>query len=217
MFKRRERRTVLRTVVEAFWPKGGWGRAFSYVRHRLRRLPDPPHKISRGIAAGVISTFSPFFGFHFLTAFIFGWILRGNILAAMLTTFVGNPLTFPFIVTMNLRLGSWILGDAPAHSKHYGVIDAFIGAIGDLWHNFLAAFTSARADWQNLAVFYHEVFLPYLVGGLINGVLLSIVAYYTMLPILVAYQNRRKGRFKERLEKLRRKRAVRADEPGDPL
>jgi hypothetical protein len=31
----------------------------SYVMHRLRRLPDPPHKIARGIAAGVFVSFTP--------------------------------------------------------------------------------------------------------------------------------------------------------------
>ena len=66
VFKRRNPRTWLRTVAEVFYPRGGWRRAVSYVIHRLRRLPDPPHKIARGVAAGVFVCFTPFFGFHFV-------------------------------------------------------------------------------------------------------------------------------------------------------
>lgn len=216
VFKRRERRTLPRAVVEAFWPKGGWGRAFSYVKHRLRRLPDPPHRIARGIAAGVFTTFTPFFGFHFVFAALFGWMVRGNLLAAVLATFLGNPLTFPVIATLNLQLGTWLLGGPPLDGKPHGIINTFTGALGDLWYNFLAIFTPARADWHHLRDFYHEVFVPYLVGGLIPGIGLAILSYYVFLPVLIAYQNRRKGRFKERLDKLRRKQSEKADDLDDP-
>ena len=57
VFKRRERPAVLDRIYRAIWPKGGWTRAFHYVRHRLRRLPDTPERIARGIWAGVFVTF----------------------------------------------------------------------------------------------------------------------------------------------------------------
>jgi hypothetical protein len=63
--KRRERPAVLDRIYRAMWPKGGWTRAFHYVRHRLRRLPDTPERIARGIWAGVFVTFTPFYGMHF--------------------------------------------------------------------------------------------------------------------------------------------------------
>lgn len=216
MFKRRNPRSTLRIIAEAFWPKGGWGRAFSYIRHRLRRLPDPPHRIARGIAAGIIASFTPFFGFHFLTAALIGWVMRGNLLAAMLTTFIGNPLTFPLIATLSLRTGTWVLGRNAFDRPHHGVIDSFTGALGDLWSNFLAIFTSDRADWHHLSNFYHDVFFPYLVGGLIPGVIFAVITYYAILPFLIAYQKRRKGRLKERFDALRAKKASGADAPPDP-
>ncbi len=216
VFKRRDRRSVGRLVKESFWPKGGWGRAISYVKHRLRRLPDPPHRIARGIMAGTIASFTPFFGFHFVTAALIGWVMRGNLLAAMLTTFIGNPLTFPLIVTINLQLGTWLLGAPPVQGKPHGVVDSFVSATGELWHNFLAIFTSAQADWGNLSVFGREVFLPYLVGGILPGITLGLIFYYISVPLLVAYQNRRKGRLKEKLAGLRRKSQAAADPGSDP-
>ncbi|MFT4619590.1 MAG: hypothetical protein ACI9KS_001171 [Sulfitobacter sp.] len=200
-------------VVQSFWPKGGWGRAFSYVKHRVRRLPDPPHRIARGIMAGVMASFTPFFGFHFVTAALLGWVMRGNVLAAMLATFFGNPITFPFIAAINLRVGTWLLGAPPVQGEPHGIVDSFVEATGELWFNFFAMFTSAQADWASLSVFGREVFMPYLVGGVLPGLVLGLIFYYISVPLLVAYQNRRKGLLKEKLIRLRRKNP-RAADPG---
>ncbi|MCX8509052.1 MAG: DUF2062 domain-containing protein, partial [Rhodobacteraceae bacterium] len=97
VFRRRDRRPVLRALTELIFPRGGWKRATQYVIHRLRRLPDPPHRIARGIFAGVFISFTPFFGFHFFGAIAIAMVLRGNVLAALLATFFGNPVTTPLI------------------------------------------------------------------------------------------------------------------------
>ena len=87
VFKRRTPRTYLQMLAEAFWPRGGWTRAFHYVKHRIRRLPDNPHRIARGVGAGVFVSFTPLFGLHFISAVASAWIVRGNMLAALLGTF----------------------------------------------------------------------------------------------------------------------------------
>lgn len=160
-------------------------------------------------------TFTPFFGLHFVFAALLGWIMRGNLLAAMLATFLGNPLTFPLIGTINLQLGTWVLDRSLPDGKQHRIVDSFVGALGDLWYNFLAIFTSGTADWIHLSEFYHDVFVPYLVGGIIPGIVLAVISYYVFLPILIAYQNRRKGLLKARLDKIRRKQPQRADEADD--
>ena len=94
VFKRRDRRSALRVVGEALYPRGGWGRAFEYVKHRVRRLPDSPERIARGIWAGVFVTFTPFFGLHFIFAALIARMMQGNILASLMATFFGIPLTY---------------------------------------------------------------------------------------------------------------------------
>ena len=84
VFKRRDRRSIVQIVADFVYPRGGWGRAFEYVKHRVRRLPDTPEKISRGIWAGVFTTFTPFYGLHFLVAVLIARVMRGNILASLL-------------------------------------------------------------------------------------------------------------------------------------
>lgn len=213
MFKRNPR-SYLRIVAEFFYPRGGWYRAARYVIHRLRRLPDPAHRISRGIAAGVFTSFTPLFGLHFLTAAGLAWIMRGNILAALLATFVGNPLTFPFIAEISISLGNTMLG-LPQGLHLPELMLAFGSATNDIWSNMIALFTDAEADWSGVHRFYHRVFLPYLVGGIAPGVTAGLVGYFLSNPLIHAYQRRRIKKLKERYEKRLAERLSRAGEDGE--
>lgn len=202
MFKRRDRRPVWRIIYEFFLPRGGWYRAALYIKHRLRRLPDPPHRIARGIFAGLFTTFTPFYGFHFLTAAAIAWVMRGNILAALLATFAGNPLTYVPIGVIALKTGYFLMGMEP-HMRdmaqlddevHRSLAGKFVDAGHDLLNNLTAGFTGKPRDWHGLEVFWDTVFLPYLVGGIVPGIVFGLVGYYLSLPLLVAYQKRREVR-----------------------
>jgi uncharacterized protein len=210
VFKRRTPRSYLRMLGEAFWPRGGWKRASIYVVHRLRRLPDPAHRISRGIFAGVFVSFTPFYGLHFLAAAAVAWAIRGNILAALLATFFGNPVTFPIIAAISVELGSWMLGLPPVPLPK--VVSAFSLASVELWANVKAIFTPAAADWSRMADFFRHVFLPYLVGGIVPGIAVGLFAYYASYPLILSYQRGRIHRLKERFDK--RRRAIEAAHAG---
>lgn len=213
VFKRRDKRSTWKVLADFLWPRRGWARAFHYVKHRLHRLPDPPHRIARGIFAGIFVTFSPFFGMHFLLAVAVAWILRGNIVAALLSTFVGNPLTFLPIAVSSLQTGYFLLGrgNAAGSEVHRSLGGKFVDAGRTFWDNFYALFTSAEADWSKLAVFFDEVFLPYMVGGIVPGLICGLAGYYISLPIIQAYKHRRKGRLKAKLAGLKEKAAGKAD------
>ncbi|MGI3166621.1 DUF2062 domain-containing protein [Pseudooceanicola sp. 200-1SW] len=227
VFKRRDRRPYWKIVFEFFWPRGGWTRAFHYVKHRLRRLPDTPEKIARGIFAGLFTTFTPFFGMHFVVAASLAVILRGNVLAALLATFVGNPLTYVPIGVISLQTGYWLLrvtgegGPPPGplappdhpHGLAHGFGGKFVAAADDLKDNIWALFTDADANWHGLAVFYHEVFYPYMVGGIIPGVIAGLIGYYVSVPLIRAYQARRKGALKAKLAAIRAKSAAKSAKP----
>jgi len=203
VFKRRTPRSYFRIVVETFYPRGGWRRASQYVAYRLRRLPDPAHKISRGIAAGVFTSFTPIFGFHFIIAAAIAWALRGNLIASLLATFFGNPVTFPFIAAVSMEVGAWILGSPPVPLNRVG--GAFSQAFTEIWHNMTVIFTDETAHWDRLAAFFDVIFLPYLVGGLVPGMLAAIAAYYLSYPLIVTYQKARDRRRQARIKKKLRK------------
>ena len=202
IFKRRIPRGWLRSLAELFWPRGGWRRATSYVVHRLRRLPDTPHRICVGIAAGAFVSFLPIYGFHFLSAALVAWLLRGNIVAALLGTFFGNPITFPLIAIGAMELGTWLLGGDM--TLEFGEVMGAIGrASSELMHNLAAPFTGQAMHWARLGDFFWRVFLPYSLGGAILGVPCSIALYYLFLPAVHAYQRRRMAKLRERFEAAR--------------
>lgn len=211
VFKRRTPRPFLRRVAEFFYPRGGWGRAFSYMWHRMRRLPDEPHRIARGMFAGILASFTPLFGFHFVIAATIGYLIRANILASLLATFIGNPLTFPFIAGSALATGNWIFG-LEGNFSFPQIMAAFSRAGAELWHNLGALITGEPVHWTSLKRFFDRVFLPYLVGGIIPGTIAGIVGYYVTVPLVAAYQRRRKKKLRERFERIRAAMAERAAE-----
>lgn len=210
VFRRRKPRSYLQIATESVYPKGGWWRAITYMWHRLRRIPDQPQRIGRGVAAGIFISFTPLFGVHFIGAGIVAWLIRGNIVAALLGTFVGNPVTIPFIAIMCVSLGRWILGVHGDLSFH-AIVRAFSQATNELWDNLWAIFTPATAHWEGLSHFFHTIFLPYLVGGLGPGILAGALGHYLTLPVIGAYQKRRSRKLRERAEKLRTRARNRAE------
>lgn len=210
MFKRRDRLPLGRAIWQALWPRGGWARSAVYVKHRLRRLPDTPRKISRGIFAGVFTTFTPFYGLHFVVAALLAFVMRGNVMAALLGTFFGNPLTYVPIAVVSLNLGHWMLGTRMRGRVDENIFGKFFGAGRDLFWNSWKALTGTPVDWTATAVFWNDVFFPWLVGGMIPGIITAIAAYTISMPLIEAYQRRRRGRIKKALDEVRRKAAARA-------
>ncbi|WP_228461316.1 DUF2062 domain-containing protein [Paracoccus liaowanqingii] len=198
MFKRRKPRSYGQMASELIYPRGGWRRAGTYVAHRLSRLPDQPHRIARGVAAGVFVSFTPLFGFHFLSAAAVAWIIRGNVLAALLATFVGNPVTLPFIALVSVGLGRKILGLDGDLSPQF-IFGEFSRAAGELWHNLRSLFGDEIAHWNNLGDFFFQIFWPYVVGGSILGLAVSTGTHYLTVPVFRAYQRRREKKMAERI------------------
>lgn len=208
MFKRRDPKPFFRGALELVWPRGGWTRAFRYVKHRVHRLPDTPEKIARGIWAGVFTTFSPFYGLHFFIAALYATILRGNILASLMATFFGNPLTYVPIGVVSLQMGHWLLGSELKEETERSFGGKFIDAGGDLWLNFKHVLAGEPRDWTALHIFYDEIFFPYLIGGIIPGIIVATICYYLSVPVIRAYQKRRKGMIKAKFEAIKAKAAA---------
>ena len=211
VFRRRDRRGLIRAAWEVIYPKGGWNRAYLYIKHRLQRLPGTPEQIARGLAIGVFTSFSPFFGLHFIVAALLAVLLRANLLASLLGTFFGNPLTYIPIGAAALGTGYWMLGQRLDGEFHIGFGQMFLRALSELWHNFKAIFTVAQGDWTYLVEFWETLFFPWLVGGLLPGLISGFVAYYISVPAIRAYKNRRKGLLAAKLTELRKKSLLKRD------
>lgn len=170
MFDRRRKRRMHEHVGEIVWPTIGWRRAVSYMRHRVGRLPGSPYSIASGFAFGAAVSFTPFMGFHILTAGILSWICRGNVIAAAIGTAVGNPWTFPLIWTWIYMLGAAILGAEPLDLEFETL--AFAVVVDRFW----------------------ELFVPMAVGGAPTAVLAWFVFFYPVRALVRRYQAARFAR-----------------------
>ena len=121
MFKRRKQRTIIESAREWVWPQAGWNRLLLYYRHRLVRLPDSSYRIAAGLACGAAISFTPFIGLHVALAVALAYIMRANVVAALIGTIVGNPWTIPVILVITYRLGAWAMG----LDTHVGFTDLF--------------------------------------------------------------------------------------------
>jgi len=198
VFKRREPLSILQWVREGILPRAGWRRVVEYLAHRVRRLPDSPHKISLGLACGVFTSFSPFFGLHIAVAMGLAWVLRGNVLSSAIGTFFGNPVTFPFIAYTSLEVGRWMTG--AGGTSDFGVIArSFATAAEGVWLSTKSLFGYGPSAWDHLGDFFHELFLPYLIGGIPPGLIGGALIYYVSRPLVRAYQARRREKKLKRI------------------
>jgi uncharacterized protein len=188
---------------EMVYPSGGFKRATRYVIHRMSRLPDEPHRIARGIFAGSLVGFLPLPGLQFVAAWAAARLVRGNVLAALLGTFNTNPVTTPFFAVFAMTFGHWLLGVQTPLTA-----DAIAGAFGhagaDLWRNFMAIFTEDSMHWGGLIRFWHDIYVPYFIGALLPGFVISAICYYITIPIVQAYQKARHAKADERRERRRK-------------
>ena len=208
MFKRRERRSVFRFFYEVIFSFKGISRAIEYVAIRLKRIPDTPHKISLGMSCGIFASFTPLFGLHFLIAGLLSYLLRANVLASLIGTFVGNPITFPIITVFNLKLGEWILGSSEYSSGDGGkIFEGFLDFIFLIYKSFFTEGSIGENNVPRMNEFLNGVFIPYSLGGLIFGIFIAVISYFLLRPLVATYQKKRSALKAKRLKKkLMRKR-----------
>ena len=200
VFKRRDKQSLFQRLRALIFPKKSWKRNIQYVGHRVKRLPDTSHKIALGAAIGVFVCFSPILGVHMAMALVIVYILRANLVASFVTTMFGNPVTYPFIATVSLGLGRTILGMNAKDDDFQSLHSAFWQATTDAWQMIQSWFGFAERP-EGLGDFISNLFLPYLLGGTILGLLLGTVTYFLLKPMIGAYQLRRRQIVTERREK----------------
>ena len=156
------------------WPRMGWRRYATYLRHRLVRMPGTSHTVAVGFAAGAAMSMTPFMGFHFILSAALDWFLRGNILASAVGTILGNPWTFPMIWVGTYEIGCLMLGiDAHAVSIRGHTVAEVMGD-----------------PWGVLA----PVLLPMVRGSVPAGVVVFFAAYWPAAKIIDRYKRQRMDR-----------------------
>lgn len=215
VFKRRDKPPIIDRLREAVYPRRGWRRAIEYLGHRVRRLPDTPHRIALGFACGVFISFTPLFGLHILAGAGLAWLIGGNVFASFIGTLAGNPVTFPFIAGTALALGRRILGHGVTGRDFSRIAEAFSQAAIGLCESVLSLFGFGSSQWSKLTVFTYDLMWPYLVGGFLPGLVAAIASYYLTRPLIMAYQARRRARVLKRTNERLAREAAAAKAAGE--
>lgn len=123
LFQRRYPPTRWERLRLYLWPRRSFSRSFRYGGKRILRITASPHAVAAGLAVGVFSAFTPFFGFHLIIVIVLAYFLAGNVAAAALGTTLANPLTLPFIWGSTFELGRFIMSGSvdsvpPVHLGH---------------------------------------------------------------------------------------------------
>lgn len=176
MFKRRIPLSTLERLRQFLWPREGWKRALKYLWQRTVRLNGSPHSIALGLAIGAFVSANPILGTHILWAAFIIYFIGGNFIAAALGTWVGNPLSFPFIWLATYNIGHFLLGTS-----------------GGTQVPQLSFSTLAKAPF--------EVLVPMFIGWLPVGLVLGVTVYYPSLWAVEAYQKQRAVRLARKDEK----------------
>lgn len=165
---RREAAPWSERLMTALWPRRSWLRSLRYVLLRLQRLEATPHALALGVAIGVFASFQPILGIQMLFAGAIAWMLNASIGAALIGTFVGTPLTWPFMWLGSYHLGAVVIGETRSVT------------LGEIWSVLSAFGTSANAHASTAGGLFWQVIYPLAVGAVPLG-LLSGALFYVMV------------------------------------
>ncbi len=129
-------------------------------------MPASPYAISSGFACGSMVSFTPLLGLHFILAVIFAYIMRGNVIAALIGTVVGNPLTFPLIWGVIYKIGTYV-----TTIKHVKL--------------------NQDINFDMIINQTYEIFFPMFVGGIIIAPMVWIITYFIIYSFVSSFKNRK--------------------------
>jgi uncharacterized protein (DUF2062 family) len=173
LFRRRDKASLRERFRTWLWPRVSWRRSGRYFLKRTVRLSGTPHAVAIGTAVGAAVSFTPFLGVHVLLSIALAWLLRGNLAAAAIGTFLGNPLTFPAIWGATYELGQFLLhGAATARAETFG-LELAEKPVGHLL----------------------PMIMPMLAGSIPLGLAAACITYVAVYKAVSAYQQARRQRF----------------------
>jgi len=170
----------------------------SRFRNRLRRAfrrllgtGDPPERVARGLAAGILAAAFPLPGLQVPLSLLFAWLVRGNKLAALAGQTVSNAFTALPLAYAQFRVGSVLW---PGSATNAEQARCLLWSIRECWSWSapLESLGNLGAAWLSLG---GQVLGPLALGVFVTGAgatVLSYAASLTALTVFHAYRLRRK-------------------------
>ena len=171
-------------------PRPGIFRWIRYAYVRLVRINDSPQKIAWGLAVGVFLGVFPTFGLGTVVALALAIAFKFNKVAAILGSFIMNPLTTPFFWTASSVLGALLVNRDWHHTLK--MVQAFSGQLR------LVDLTTGEG-WAFLLKGLGAGIYVYLLGNMLISLALAITFYFAGLHLTKVYRERRHLRIRGHL------------------
>ena len=138
--------------------------------------PTRRTKIAIGFAAGVFVSFTPLFGLHIVLGAALAWLVRGNIVASLIGTLAGNPVTTPSSPRFPSRSGIASSATGSPAGISAGRRGRSAGPRRASGKAPSASWASAIRNGGKLDLFLYDMVWPYFVGGLLPGLIAAIAS-----------------------------------------
>ena len=131
--RRSRMRPLLKKVPRQRHVRGTWLHRLLGDRLFTPELWRPTREgVARGAATGLFWAMMPI-PFQMLPSGITAFFLRFNLPTAISVVWITNPVTWPFILYWQYRLGAWLLReDVPSGAAAYSLLDIAAGVPGPL-------------------------------------------------------------------------------------
>jgi uncharacterized protein (DUF2062 family) len=154
---------------------------FRHTYYKVVRQSGTPQSIARGMAVGVFIGFVIPVGFQVVAALIMAVPLKANKLVAVIGTFGSNHFTIPFIYPAQCYLGALCM-----------LSPLSLSVINDDFKALLH-----EQSWAALKGLGAELLIPFLIGGLVLGVVSWPPTYYATYWMVVKYRAYRSERLRK--------------------
>jgi uncharacterized protein (DUF2062 family) len=135
-----------------------WRQRLKTLYLRIRSLQGDPHYVAMGMAVGVFVAFTPTIPFHTILTIALAFVFKCSKPAALIGSWLNNPLTFPAFYYGSYKLGVVMLGHAVPMNLKYDDIKAIMTLGGD-------------------------VAVAMIAGGALLGILPAVGAYFLTLHL----------------------------------
>ena len=168
-------------LLAPFSEWGWWQGARESIR-RLLRQRATAHEIALGCALGAFVSITPLLGVQTLMAIVMAFLLRASVPAAIVGTFIGNPLSWPFIWVSTYLMGLQMVGLEGAFDPA-----AVQRNIELLWN---ALLDPSPQLLDATAALFWPLLWPMLAGSVPIGLLTAAVVYYVSRNAVRAWRSR---------------------------
>ena len=149
-----------------------WSR-LKKTAQQILHLGDSPRRTALAFAIGVFLAFSPLYGLHTISVFLFAWAFRLNVVAMLAGSLVNNPWTVIPILGSTMWVGLKLVPIGDPHT-----LDSVLQDLVTLIQ------TATVRNYFNIPILWQQFkpyFFPFVVGATALGIVCSLIAYPLVL------------------------------------